>query len=198
MRDVPSTLNSLFLGNSSYVTDPRGYSYPVLQEIKPFINKIYLKTEVARVKRTRDNRYKIITSDRRIFHANRVIVTFSSGVLLSENVKFHPPIPTWKMNALRKVPMGHYCKFFFKFAYQFWEKESDYILLSTKQRGYFSLWHNLNFPGLFPGSNILSVVLTGDLCLEKQLQPDDEIVAEAMLVLRQQIPYKFAPKPIGK
>ena len=116
------------------VTDPRGYNFPVFQEIKPFHEKIHLNTEVQSIVKT-DNNHYIVTTNKGTYKAKHVIVTFSSGVLLAEKIRFQPPLPSWKMEALRYVPMGHYCKYFFKFPYQFWEDGVTYIILANHKRG---------------------------------------------------------------
>lgn len=40
------------------------------------------------------------------FHANRVLVTVSNGVLSSGKITFDPPLPKWKLEAIAKLPMG--------------------------------------------------------------------------------------------
>jgi len=183
-------------GEDRIVNDDRGYFYPMEQEIRPFRHKIRLNTEIASIMRTPDRKYSVITSNHRVYRAKHVVVTFSSGVLLANKVVFKPPIPSWKMNSLQKVPMGHYCKFFFQFPYQFWE-DSTYIVLATKVRGNYVHWQNMNRAHLFPGSNILLCTLTGQMCKEKQLLSDEVVTKEAMKILRIQKPYKDAPDPIA-
>lgn len=188
---------SFHLGKDVIVNDNRGYFYPMEQEIRPFRHKIRLNTEIASIQRTPDGKYTVTTSKHQIYRAKNVVVSFSSGVLLASKVHFSPPLPTWKMNALQKVPMGHYCKFFFQFPYQFWEN-SVYIVLATKVRNNYVHWQNLNKPHLFPGSHILLCTVTGEECKQKQLLSDAQIIKEAMAILRIQKPYNNAPDPIGK
>ena len=40
------------------------------------------------------------------FHADRVLVTVSTGVLSSGEIIFDPPLPKWKLDAIAKLPMG--------------------------------------------------------------------------------------------
>lgn len=41
-----------------------------------------------------------------VFHARRVLVTVSNGVLLSGAIEFSPTLPEWKTNAIKSMPMG--------------------------------------------------------------------------------------------
>ncbi len=41
-----------------------------------------------------------------VFHANRVLVTVSTGILASGKIAFEPPLPKWKTEAISKLPMG--------------------------------------------------------------------------------------------
>ena len=114
-------LTFFVLGKDLVVTDPRGYNYPITREIEPFREKFILNTEVKTVRKTIDDKY-IVNTSKGSYTAKHVVVSFSSGVLLAKKVQFQPDLPTWKTEALKYVPMGHYCKYFFKFPYQFWEK----------------------------------------------------------------------------
>ena len=185
-----------FSGQDALVTDPRGYIYPLLQEIKPFREKFILNTEVNSVTKTNNNKY-LVNTNRGTYKAQHVIVSFSSGVLLAEKVKFQPKLPTWKMDALKMVPMGHYCKYFFKFPYQFWEN-TTVIILANERRGHYIHWQNLNQKHFHPGSNILVATLTGETCRLKDVVDDETVVREAMEVIRKQKDYSDAPNPIGE
>ena len=178
------------------MTDNRGYVYPILQEIKAFHDKFILNTEVQSVRKTVDNKY-IVTTNKGNYTAKHVVVSFSSGVLLAKKVQFQPDLPTWKTEALKYVPMGHYCKYFFKFPYQFWEKNVTYIILATTPRGHYAHWQNMNQPHLYPGSNILLATLLGETCNEKDKVDDETVIKEAMKTIRIQKDYTNAPDPIG-
>lgn len=178
------------------VTDPRGYNYPVSQEIKPFREKFVLNTEVQSVVRKWGGRF-YVTTNKGVYRAKHVIVSFSSGVLLANKVRFQPPLPAWKTAALQYVPMGHYCKYFFKFPYQFWEDKVTYIIIGTKPRGHYVHWQNMNQPHFYPGSNILLATLTGEMCKETDSKDDATVIKEAMKIIRHQVDYKNAPDPIA-
>ena len=55
-----------------------------------------------------------VTTTSGTFTAKHAIVTFSPGVLTSRRVTFEPELPDWKVEALSYVPMGDYCRFFFR------------------------------------------------------------------------------------
>jgi len=181
-------------GEDEIVTDKRGYMHGFFQEIKPFRNKFVLNTEVQNVKRS-NNRFVVRTSNGRSYTAKHVIVTFSSNVLLARHhVLFTPPLPSWKVEVLKMVPLSHYCKTYFRFPYQFWESDVTYIVLATRVRGNYMHWQNFNLPGTFPGSFVLLSTLTGETCVKKQHISDQQMIKEAMAVLR--VAYKDAPEPV--
>lgn len=59
---------------------------------------------------------KVKTTSGRTFTAKRLIVTVSTGVLASGAIKFNPPLPKWKREAIAGVPMGLMNKIIMQFA----------------------------------------------------------------------------------
>jgi len=50
--------------------------------------------------------YEITTASGEIVRARRVLLTVSTGVLASGKIEFDPPLPRWKTEAIRALPMG--------------------------------------------------------------------------------------------
>ena len=175
--------------------DPRGYIYPLLEEIKPFRNKILLQNNVKEIRRVANKKYEVFTSNGTKYIAKHVLVTFSSGVLQSDYVKFNPKLPAWKIEALNMVPMNHYCKIFFLFKKKFWDN-AGYVMFATKFNGEYLHWQNFEIPGLYSGKPVLQVVLVGDLCYENHFYTDNEIKTEVTKILKKV--YVNATAPIRK
>ncbi|XP_057296945.1 uncharacterized protein LOC130625848 [Hydractinia symbiolongicarpus] len=189
-----SAYSSTGTGNDSIVTDTRGYSYPIRQEILPIRNKIETKTEVKSITRVPrlKNKYRVITANNKIYLTKHVLITVSSGVLQAGNIKIHPALPIWKTQALDMAPMSHYCKIILRFSKQFWDSD-EFILLATSSRGKYSHWQNFNRPNLVPGKHILLGTLTGDFCHDHQKKTDEEVKKEIYKVLKNVYPQASMP-----
>ena len=60
--------------------------------------------------------------------ADRVIVTFSVGVLQDAPDLFLPPLPPAQLQALSLLRMGVFVKLFLKFPHAFWDTNADLII----------------------------------------------------------------------
>jgi polyamine oxidase len=58
------------------------------------------------------------------------------------------------------------------------------VYADPDERGYYSVWQSLSAKGFFPGSNILMVTLTSEQAYQAELQPEEEVTAAFMSVLR--------------
>ena len=185
---------SIILGNDYIVTDSRGYEFIILEEAKQFQQKIKLNQEVMKIER-KSNMFRIVTSTWKSYFAKHVLVTFSSGVLQSNDIQFIPPLAVWKREALSLVPMCHYCKIYMNFPNSFWES-SGYILLGAKHKRQYMHYQNYKMPGLFPDRNILVATITGDFCYQSQRLNDTEVTNQIMSTLRKvygDVPYPTGP-----
>ena len=181
-------------GEHYTITDPRGYEFIIQEEAKGFRNKIRFHHEVKSIERRPDSIYRVTTSSWERFYARHVLVTFSTGVLLSDEINFKPSLPIWKQQALLMVPMGHHCKIFMMFPRAFWDNKG-YILLANKLRGRYMHYQNYKHTALFPNSNILLLTMTGQSCHDSHHLSDAEITQEIMVTLRRV--YPFATYPTG-
>ena len=110
-----------------FITDQRGYWTVFSDFYKDFQDKI-LPNKVVRKIRYSDNGVTVITSDGQVFTADYALSTFSSGVLGSNMVKFEPPLPEWKREAIFHFRPVYFTKIFLKFRRDFW----DYTLLGRR------------------------------------------------------------------
>ena len=69
---------------------------------------VKLSTTVQKVIRHRDR--VLIETNKGLFTARTLLVTVSTGVLQSGAIKFDPPLPQWKQDAIDSLPMGLYDK----------------------------------------------------------------------------------------
>lgn len=145
----------------------------------------------------------------REYRAHAVVCTFSQGVLnhslLSRphhdddlqdtHLSFVPKLPQWKVNAIQKIQMAHYCKLFLEFDQPFWD-DVEIIYYASFKRGVWPGWQNLNKLPFFKGKNILLATLTGDVAVDMcSNYSDEQIVDQAMQVLRAMYGTKVPAKP---
>ena len=85
--------------------------------------------------------------------ANYAIITFSIGVLQSEeiNMKFEPDLPQWKQDVINTFSMAHYLKMYAEFHTVFWD-DVEFIAHISDVRGYLPLFISENL-FLSPGNN---------------------------------------------
>jgi len=177
-------------GEDYIVNDKRGFNYPMMQEIKPIQNKILLNKIITKVKKE-NGKHTVYVKDGSSYTAKQVLVTFSSGVLNNKVVKFDPPLPSWKTEALAMAPMNDYCKIFLKFKNKFWDN-STYFMLVTKFQGRYMHWQNID--DVFNVTNWVMATLTGAVCRESHKYTDDEIKQQVYDVLNKA--FKNASMPI--
>ncbi|CAK9780397.1 amine oxidase [Cutaneotrichosporon oleaginosum] len=138
----------------------------------------------------------LVHTDKGTFAAPHVVSTFSVGVLQHQDVKWVPRLPDWKKEAIFTFAMATYQKIFFLFEKQFWG-DSEFIMYSDPdERGRYMVWQNINAPGYFPpgANNVLMVTATGAFGRRNEQMSDEEIVEEALVVLREM--YGDVPAPL--
>ena len=69
-----------------------------------------------------------VSTDKGEIKANKCILTVSTGVLASGQIKFTPNLPTEKQESFSKISMGHYNRITFKFKKLFKKKAKDSYL----------------------------------------------------------------------
>ena len=175
-------------GQQFFVTDPRGYAYIVERLAGEFLVQNDPRLKLNRRVRTirwSDSSVKVNTDGGETFIADYALITFSVGVLKSENnIKFLPELPAWKRAAISKLDVVFYTKIFLKFDKQFWD-DNEFILYASKRRGFYPVWQSLSAGSRLPrDTNILLVTATGDEAQRIQHQSVAQTQSEIMEILR--------------
>eukprot|EP00121_Abeoforma_whisleri_P012715 Awhi_evm1s11737 len=194
-----------------FVADPRGYKSVVKELGKEFVEdsaRVIFNKRVVAVDNTKDNQIKVTvrdvnTNEEISYYAAAVITTMSNGVLArsigrfngeEDVVKFTPELPDWKKDAINKVPLGHYTKFFLQFSEPFWDIDAEFVMYGGPIREANVVWHNLNRVPGYENKNILMVTYTGDYSIHTARNNVTLSTEEAMADLR--IMYPDATDPI--
>ncbi|RUP51368.1 hypothetical protein BC936DRAFT_148502 [Jimgerdemannia flammicorona] len=179
-----------FSPDNNFVVDQRGYKLIPEAAAALFLKKndsrLHLNTIVEKVVYS-DYGVQVFTNKGDVIVADYAVSTFSVGVLQHEDVKFYPPFPDWKRQAIFQFHMATYTKIFLNFDHQFWGEPQYFLYADPTRRGYYPVWQNLNAPGYFPKNtrtNILLVTVTDAESKRIELQSDEATQAEIMVVLR--------------
>ncbi|KAK3695074.1 flavin-containing amine oxidoreductase-domain containing protein [Podospora appendiculata] len=138
--------------------------------------------------------------------ADFVVNTIPLGVLKHGNVKFTPPLPSWKSDAIGRLGFGVLNKVILVYKEPFWDEERDIFgvlrcppnrhSLDQKdyasQRGRFFQWFNVSKTSGMP---VLLALMAGDAGYDTEQTCNDDLVAEATRVLRSVYGSKV-PEPI--
>ncbi|KAK3300291.1 flavin-containing amine oxidoreductase-domain containing protein [Chaetomium fimeti] len=127
--------------------------------------------------------------------ADFVVSTIPLGVLKHGNVKFEPPLPSWKSDAIDRLGFGVLNKVILVYKEPFWDEDRDIfgVLRSptirhsldqkdyASQRGRFFQWFNVTRTSGLP---VLIALMAGDAGFDTEQTCNDDLVAEATGILR--------------
>lgn len=114
--------------------------------------------------------------------ADHVVVTLPLGVLQSGDVTFEPPLPEAKQTAIDRLGMGLLDKVYLRFPEVFWDADADAIgWASPDGDGRWAEWLNL---AKVTGEPVLLGFNAAGYAEQVEAMDDDEVVADAMAVLR--------------
>ena len=116
-----------------------------------------------------------------VFVADKAVVTVPLGVLKQASIKFEPPLPESKQDAIDRLAMGVLNKVYLKFPAVFWDKDVETISYVGERLGEWCDW--LSFTP-FTGQPVLMAFHGGEKGFALEDLSDDEIVAGAMQTLR--------------
>ena len=122
-----------------------------------------------------------VLTQRGAFAADRAIITLPLGVLKSGQVEFSPPLPTKKIDALRRLGMGVLDKLILRFPACFWPRESEWLEHAGERTGEWALFFNL-FKHI--GQPVLVAFNSGRFARALEEAPDHQIVEQCLAVLR--------------
>eukprot|EP00978_Attheya_sp_CCMP212_P047450 scaffold421372_cov69-Attheya_sp.AAC.6 len=127
-HDLKAGANDVDLGNDEmFVEDPRGFNCildRMVEDLKVWGVQIHLQTKVQMVHYKPGN-VKVVAQDETTgliseYKTDAVVSTVSLGVLQSKSIKFLPPFPKWKIDAIGQLAMFNFAKVFCKFETKFW------------------------------------------------------------------------------
>lgn len=136
--------------------------------------------EVVKIVRYGSNGVEVETSAGN-YVADKAVVTFSLGVLKQASVKFEPPLPELKQDAINRLGMGVLNKVYLKFSEVFWDEDVETISYVGERLGEWGDW--LSFVP-FTGEPVLMAFHGGERGFALEDLSDDDIVAGAMRTLR--------------
>lgn len=137
---------------------------------------------------TAENSSKVVET----YRYDSVLITVPLGVLKRGSIRFHPSLPPSKQQAIRRLGFGGLMKVAMEFRHQFWVKHDMFGALreSVSKRGEFYFFWNL-VP--CTGKPVLVGVVAEPSVEAMEGLPDQEILQEALMVLRRRYPQ--APDP---
>eukprot|EP01126_Amoeba_proteus_P054310 TRINITY_DN6679_c0_g1_i10.p1 TRINITY_DN6679_c0_g1~~TRINITY_DN6679_c0_g1_i10.p1 ORF type:complete len:492 (+),score=71.59 TRINITY_DN6679_c0_g1_i10:112-1476(+) len=188
--------DSEFPGSTEEVF-PTGYDTLSNGIAAPFKHKIFKNKVVNEVDYTDPNDISVTCTDGTVYSTKSVIVTVPLGVLKARSIKFVPELPRKHLQAIQKVGMGVAInKLFLKFSHDFWSEHSRATFFSVSSggtpetRGRFPEF--INGKKLF-GANVLLGFAIGNYAKNMESQDDEEVVNDAVGVLRKIFPNAHYP-----
>ncbi len=111
-----------------------------------------------------------------------VIVTVPLGVLKKGSIRFDPPLPEEKADAIRRLGMGVLDKVYLLYEEAFWDADADWIATIDNDlpQGQFNQWLNLH---RYIGAPVIMAFNGGPPALTLADLPDDDIVQRAVQTL---------------
>jgi monoamine oxidase len=115
------------------------------------------------------------------FVAEKVVVTIPLGVLKQAQIKFEPPLPQSKQDAMNRLDMGVLNKVYLKFPKVFWDDEVEGFGFISEKLGEWNDW--LSFAP-YLNEPILMAFHGGEKGFAIENFSDEEVIADAMKTLR--------------
>ncbi|RMF80740.1 MAG: FAD-dependent oxidoreductase [Chloroflexi bacterium] len=122
-----------------------------------------------------------VTTDSDVFEGEGALITLPLGVLKSRRVTFAPPLPDFKQAAINRLQMGRLNKVALRFPQQFWPNDPHFISYISQRAGEFPQFMNAR---RFSNANLLIGFVAGRFSAALEGMPDEQVVAQAMQVLR--------------
>ncbi len=95
-----------FSDTDLFSIDQRGFKYLIDAEAAQFLkpSQVRLNATVATIEYS-DSTVSVTLADGTKLTAEYVVCTFSLGVLQNDDVRFDPPLPPWKVEAIESMTM---------------------------------------------------------------------------------------------
>ncbi|ORY43974.1 amine oxidase, partial [Rhizoclosmatium globosum] len=174
---------------SDFVMDQRGYQHILEAEAKSFgcgygSECLQLGKVVTEIQW---NFVQVHCKDGSVYKADYVVSSVSLGVLQNKDLKFTPPLPDWKIQAIHSFHMATYTKIFVAFPSKFWTDQTQWVWYGSERRGEYANWQVLDakpFKKHFGGKHVLLCTVTGEIAHRVERQSDEKTLRELMVVLR--------------
>ena len=170
------------------VADKKGYSFITECLARNFkSDRIKLNSLVSSIQRADDCVCATVNGTGERYCGKYGIVTFSIGALHAavngenNSVRFEPPLPDWKQEAIRNTTPVQYGKVHLLFNTSFWNVTSHQQVLGyvAKERGYYAYYIlDKNTP------NVVTVDVAEELAVRVSKQSENTTVSEIMVILR--------------
>ncbi|MEM7733313.1 MAG: FAD-dependent oxidoreductase [Pseudomonadota bacterium] len=118
-----------------------------------------------------------VTVDGRVHAFDAVIVTLPIGVLQAGHVRFDPPLPNDKQDAIGKLGLGLLNKLYIKFNKPFWDEDKPWIMLAADKQRPFSTWFNFTY---VTGAPVLCAFTGADQAWDWEDKSDAAILQAAL------------------
>lgn len=136
---------------------------------------------------------KATLSDGAVLEADRIIITVPLGVLKHGTIRFDPPLPPAKEQAIERLGMGLLNKHWLRFDRVFWPKDVDWHEFLSAQKGRWSEWVSL---AKVKDTPVLLVFSAADRAEQIEKMRDADIIADIMDVARKMFGTS-APDPVA-
>jgi monoamine oxidase len=134
----------------------------------------------------------VVETDKGDIRAHACVVTVSTGALASERIRFDPPLPVWKQEAIAQVPMGMLAKIpLLTDGARFGLGDFDDVLCERPGK------HDIYFTGFHFGRPLLVGFVGGDFAWELSTAGKDAAIDFALDALRRTFG-SDAPKRVRK
>lgn len=133
-----------------------------------------------------------ITTNNKVFFADKAIITIPLGVLKRNIIQFTPNLPNEKNIAINNIGMGVLNKCYLRFEECFWPDDVDWIEFISKNQGEWTEWVSFQNAAQMP---ILLGFNAADKGKEIENLSDKQIVESAMSALKVMFGANI-PKPI--
>jgi len=185
---------NMFNGGDGFVVD--GF-YNIVKELAQSLKgrtKLFLSQIVQRIDYG-ERSVCVHTTRGRTFTGDYVICTLPLGVLKSNYVTFTPPLPNWKVSAIKQIGFGLMNKIVLQFPEPFWDPNCNGLGYVSEQRGEFSFFLNL-YPVL--KKPILVCFVAADFAHLIENWSDEQIITKILGTLNKIYgKQKEIPKPVA-
>lgn len=122
-----------------------------------------------------------VVTDQGTFEGDYVVCSIPLGVLKAGTVAFDPPLPKSYRENIKDIGFGSVTKIALKFEQAFWDVETQYFGIMTKEKGRWNYWVSYR---TFSDENIILGLSVGAYAPIADRMSDAEMQADALEVLR--------------